>query len=418
MLYKLNVIRTPLDAHRLLAPANAAYNRNGPIARCLNGTREMLIAKIERWVDEDSDLPICWLRGPAGSGKSAVSQTIGEYYHSRQQLAASFFFFRGTPNRSSIAPLVSTLAYQLSISVPATRPLIHNVLRTDPFISQSALSHQFKKLMVEPILEVENLPRAPMVIIIDALDECDDRELMAEFLKVVIDACWANHAFPFRVLLTSRVEDYLRRTLEAHAESIVYLLDLQHFDTSNDIHKFFQSRFSTIYDENQWRMEDISWPWPSNSEIDTLVNWAGGSFLLATELTNRINDGTNAPHQTLRDELRAITNPRRPCWCGLVRVIRRSPRLPSGQIAARQSSSHVHSAPSVSGVINKAQTQRLSRNQTESSAFMPSDISDPQQVSQAQGGSIELAPLESLIENLIAGFSCEPITLQFCHLSC
>ena len=141
---------TPLDLSRLLAPANAGCDRNGPIARCHDGTREVLIAKIKQWIDKDPDLPICWLHGPAGSGKSAVSHTVGEYCHSRKRLAASFFFFRGAKNRSTIAPLVSTLAYQLSISVPATKPLLRNVLRTDPFISQRALSYQFKKPQIFP----------------------------------------------------------------------------------------------------------------------------------------------------------------------------------------------------------------------------------------------------------------------------
>ncbi|KIM88400.1 hypothetical protein PILCRDRAFT_256054 [Piloderma croceum F 1598] len=408
------------DFYRLLAPANAGCDRNGPIARCLDGTRQVLIARIKRWIDTDPALPICWLHGPAGSGKSAVAQTIGEYCQSRKRLAASFFFFRGAENRSTIAPLVSTLAYQLSISVPATKPLLQNLLGTDPSISQRALSHQFKKLMLEPILEMENPPRAPTVVIIDALDECGDKELMAEFLEVVIDACRANHAFPFRVLLTSRVEYHLRRRLEGHAaQSIVYLLDLQNFDASNDIRKFFQSRFSTIYGENQWCMREISWPWPLNSEVDTLVNWASGSFLRAAEFTNLFNDGTNAPHQTLRVALRAITNPqRRISLSRLVEVVRQFLRSPSGQTAISESSSYaVGSAPissmsptlsenrGVSGIIGRGETEHLFRAKIGSGASMLSNIPDLQQVSQAQSGPIELVSLESLIENLITDFS-------------
>jgi hypothetical protein len=283
--------------------------------------------------------------------------------------------------------------------------------------------------MVEPILEVENPPRAPTVVIIDALDECDDRELMDEFLDVVINACQGNHAFPFRVLLTSRLEDHLRRKLEA--QPIVYILDLQHFDASDDILKFFQWRFSTIYRENRWRMREISWPWPLNSEVGTLVNWAGGSFRRAAEFTNRINAGANAPHQTLRVDLRAITNPRplRLSFSGLVKVIRRPPRPPSGQTATSESSSDAISfapissiSPTLSenrgGVIGRAQTEHISRVQPGSGASIPSDIPDSQQVFQAQDGSIErLAPFESLVEQLITDFSCGPISQQFCHLS-
>jgi NACHT domain len=424
---QLNIIHTPLDNYRLLSPANAGIDRIGPVARCHDGTREVLIARIKQWIDQDPIRPICWLHGPAGSGKSAVAQTVGEYCQAEERLAASFFFFRGVENRSTIVPLVSTLAYQLLTSIPATKPLLQNVLRTDPFMSQRALSHQFKKLMLEPILEAETTPRAPTVVILDALDECSDTELMAEFLEVVIDACRTNHAFPFRVFLTSRVESHLRRRLESHAaQSIVYLLDLRHFDASNDIRKFFHSRFSTIYGENQWCMREISWPWPLDSEVDALVNWASGSFLRAAEFTNLLNDGINAPHQTLQVALRAITNPPSRHRLSLSGLVRRFLPSSSGQTAIAVGSAPISSmSPTllenhgVSGITSRAETEYLYRAQTRSSASMLSNIPDLQQVSRAQSGpSIELVSLESLIGKLITDFSCGPISLQFCHLFC
>jgi len=47
------------------------------------------------------------------------------------------------------------------------------------------------------------------VIVIDALDECDDKDLMAEFIEVVIGAFQANRRLPFRVVFTSRVEEHI-----------------------------------------------------------------------------------------------------------------------------------------------------------------------------------------------------------------
>ena len=189
------------------------------MSACLEGTREDVIGEIARCIKR-GDCPICWLSGPAGSGKSAVSQTIAQHYDDKGRLLASFFFLRGAGDRSIITRLIPTLAYQLSISMPATARLIRDVLQKEPGIFSQSHTHQFKRLVVEPIMAARNtivarLPwTKPAVIVMDALDECDDKDLMAEFIGAVLGAFQANRRLPFRVLFTSRVEEHIRQTLE------------------------------------------------------------------------------------------------------------------------------------------------------------------------------------------------------------
>jgi hypothetical protein len=160
--------------------------------------------------------------------------------------------------------------------------------------------------MIEPVLAVRNrilsflaLPE-PMVIVIDGLDECDDKELMAEFIEVVISACQDGSQFPFRLFFTSRMEEHLLKKLEAQAaRSVIYRLALPDFEASNDIRTFFQSRFSTIYEENRRLMGDVPLPWPSQLDLEALVEKAAGSFLFAFTLVNFVNDGSDLPHRKL-----------------------------------------------------------------------------------------------------------------------
>ncbi|KIM75138.1 hypothetical protein PILCRDRAFT_827570 [Piloderma croceum F 1598] len=139
-----------------------------------------------------------------------------------------------------------------------------------------------------------------MIIFVDAIDECDDKELMAEFIEIVADAYRGNRRLPLRVFFTSRVEEHLRKKLEAPAaRSVIYHLALQDFDAANDIRKFFQHRFATIYEENHRLMRDVPWPWPSHTDLQALVEKASGSFIFAFTLINFVDDGADLPHQKL-----------------------------------------------------------------------------------------------------------------------
>ncbi|KIM83291.1 hypothetical protein PILCRDRAFT_7241 [Piloderma croceum F 1598] len=296
-----------MGLHKLLSPVHEAeYTRSENVARCLPCTREGVINEIKQSIDSNTgNARICWLKGPAGSGKSAISQTIAEWYAGKNGLLASFFFLRGAGNRSNITRFIPSLIYQLSLSIPKTKPLIERAIQNEPSIFQSSFQHQLRKLLVEPILAVRNpilatlMRKKSLLIVIDALDECDDKDPIAEFIQSVADIFQENHRLPIRILYTSRIEEHLRKKLEA---PIVYPLNLEDFDAHVDIRTFFRSRFSIILQENQ-AMRSIALPWPSDADLDALVRKSEGSFIFANTLVNFVDDGTDLPHRKLQTAL-------------------------------------------------------------------------------------------------------------------
>jgi hypothetical protein len=338
-------------------------------------------------------------------------------------MAAGFFFTREVQHRSTIAHLVPTLAYQLSNFVPATRPFLQQTLGSDPSIVTKSISHQFQKLMVEPILAVGNSAAKPTVIIIDALDECGDKELMAESVEFIINACLENRDFPFRFFLTSRLEEHLQKKLEASAaRSTIYPLDLRNFDASDDIRKFLRSHFFTVHEHTQKLMRGIPRPWPSNSDIEPLVEKAGGSFRRAFEFTKIIDDGAEVPRQNLVLDLGGKAEFRQQRLSSRLSRIVRPSRSSSQQISA-SASKHVptSSISSISpilqeptpmaaegsrrtfGVAGSAQAERLRTHN-----FEPAVSNNH---SWAEDCFTETTTLEGLIENLI--LPCAPISFRF-----
>jgi len=69
-------------------------NERFPQPKCHPSTRERILQRLLDWVESDSPERILWLSGSAGTGKSAIAQTISERCKRNGCLAATFFFFR------------------------------------------------------------------------------------------------------------------------------------------------------------------------------------------------------------------------------------------------------------------------------------------------------------------------------------
>src|SRR5271170_5101857 len=255
---------------------------------------------------DGGDHPICWLKGSAGSGKS-IAQTVAEIYADRNCLASSFFFLRGAGRRSDISRFITTLAHQLAFSLPSTKPHIKSVLQSDPSIIHRSLDHQFEKLIIGPLLALTE-PISTLLFVVDALDECNDKDPIANFIQVITRAFSAQR-LPFRFFFTSRVEEHLRLEFEdPETSSLTHSLALEDYPAEGDIRMFLQSRFSTIYKRHRSRlMKDVPSPWPSDEVLGELVKKTSGSFIFASTLVSFVDGGGDLPQVKLQNALSTHT---------------------------------------------------------------------------------------------------------------
>jgi len=205
---------------------------------CLPNTRLDVMGKIWEWVSENDDhRPIYWLTGLSGSGKSTIAQTFAKDCAGENKLAAGFFFSRGSGQCSSISRINLTLAYQLAISVLSAPELIKDALQSDPSIPDKNLAVQFTKLVYRPILALEQ-HISPMIVIIDALDECEDKGGVKKLIEIITGAFQEEHIFPLRFFCTSRGEDYIVATFAEPMTQLktsrLALEDFKRFDETED----------------------------------------------------------------------------------------------------------------------------------------------------------------------------------------
>lgn len=169
---------------------NALYNSSARFdpPKCDEDTRLEVINEIMGWIqDRDAPTQILCMTGAAGSGKSALQQTVSERCASLGILAASFFFNAGDSTRNNVSRIVPTIAYQLGHKIPGLRQLIGLAVEDDPLIFDTVLKTQMEALIVGPVHHFlannsslsETLPFA---LLIDGLDECSGEARQRELL--------------------------------------------------------------------------------------------------------------------------------------------------------------------------------------------------------------------------------------------
>ncbi|TDL19436.1 hypothetical protein BD410DRAFT_792261 [Rickenella mellea] len=329
MLKKLPNPPTALSTRlRDLAVHNATYDYRPRSEGCLEGTRTDVIRNIMQWTEggrvpaddesepadderdpegdeagDEGELPICWLSGSAGAGKSAIAQEIAARLDDQKRLLASFFFRRGEGDRSSSSRFIFTLAYQLSRSIPVTAQLFQQILHDNPAIERQPLRVQFKKLLIDLLYPKELIsqaapPTPPFgVVVIDALDECDDKSTIREFIQTLAVVIQERQV-PILFFITSRVEEHIREEFEP-IRSAIHRLSLDDFDARIDIHEFLRSRFKAIHQMKSDIMAYVPQPWPSNEDINTLVEKSSGLFIFASTLTRYV-EAARLPHDELQ----------------------------------------------------------------------------------------------------------------------
>lgn len=261
--------------------------------------RTDVVRVISEWADGADDRPICWLYGPAGSGKSMVARAIAERYHEKERLAGSFFFSRGYSEQENTAKLITTIAYRLGTYHSAVAESIRQILKADPSTPARSLKIQLDHLIMTPVRSLQ--PSLPLIVVIDALDECNAKESVevVEVLNRII------HDSPplVRFFITGRADDDLLGNFKYHSEKACRL-DLADFPPRDALRAFYAKRLEELFDKNSGLMTtaDVTKPWPTNSDRDKLVDLSNGLFIHAATIVKFVGDfkaGNDSPTKRL-----------------------------------------------------------------------------------------------------------------------
>ncbi|KAF5335929.1 hypothetical protein D9611_006248 [Ephemerocybe angulata] len=287
---------------------DASYTRNRqtspPDSNCLPGTREDVIQTVSTWADSsklNSTPHLMWLYGYVGCGKSAIAQTVAEKYAADGRLAASFFFFRGSGHRSRMGKFVATIASQVATAIPSTGKVIKAALKAHAGLLRptTSLGTQLQHLLFGPLKSVSwslhglNLIcGGPFLIVLDGLDECEDREAITLLVEHLLGFFEKNPRIPLRVFITSRVEEHIRTRLDTSSQ--VRLLNLVDHTSLDDIITALRILFDLAAQHS--RVIQAYGEWPSPTELHLLAEHTGCSFIFMSTIAKFILGDSRSAH--------------------------------------------------------------------------------------------------------------------------
>ncbi|KAJ5634313.1 hypothetical protein N7528_002155 [Penicillium herquei] len=273
---------------------------------CLEGTQVNILERIQSWLESPDSEKMFWLSGMAGTGKSTISRTVAKACHLNLRmvtrnpvemrnmvLGASFLFDKNVDDRKTTKRLFTTLCRGLVEHLPILKSDVCDVLSVHPNIGNESMSKQWKRLILDPLrlLDKRNMVPLTLVMVIDALDECESEEDIDSVIQLFNQAEVLD-TISLRLFITSRPELHIHSSFDGISEeqtSAFQVCELQKVKISksydDDITKFLRYKIPPIAQKH--RLEK---GWPGEERTKQLAEKSDGLFIYAATACRFLGD--------------------------------------------------------------------------------------------------------------------------------
>jgi hypothetical protein len=296
---------------RLQPVKSAFHDAHGAAPACLKGTRTKLLDEIATWMTDPSSKLVYWLTGVAGTGKTTIAQSVAYMAADRKCLAATFFFSRtsGSADRRRPAAVIPTVAYQLANRHKMFRDCICAAISTDRDVGERQVAMQAKSLLSDALGDSRQALPLPLVIVLDALDECDKENGRegGDLIPVLLHSL-EKLPYSIKIFVTSRPEPSIKNMFsraDIHGSTVGLALhhDIEQSIVREDIGRYLRYEFDMLILERS-----VPHPFPSDADFQTLVDRAGNLFIYVRTIVMYVSSDVEDPVDQLADVLCADEN--------------------------------------------------------------------------------------------------------------
>ncbi|KAG8835384.1 hypothetical protein FRC18_000592 [Serendipita sp. 400] len=259
---------------------------------CLHGTRTTVLRPIRQWSNDPDASQIWWLTDVAGAGKSTIAKQLSMEWKDERRLGGCFFFDKNRPEATNKQGFCDTLAAQLANNHPQLRSVItQGIKEIGPILSMCPFEEKLQKLVIQPMKSVA------LVLVIDALDECNERD-RAIILRNLLSSL--SQAPQLKIFIASRPEHDIDRFLDPYRSQTESLHDIVLESNRDDIAKFVKHKMRSLLRSSELMEE----------EVTRLAKRVSCLFILASTACKVVEDSPN-PQTTLHELLDPKQNPLR-----------------------------------------------------------------------------------------------------------
>ncbi|KAJ5703610.1 hypothetical protein N7493_011535 [Penicillium malachiteum] len=290
--------------------------------QCLQGTQTNPLKQVQAWCENPRSKQIYWLAGMPGTGKSTIARTLASACHDRAPildeeclrenivLAACFFFDKTEGNRRMTLRFFTTLCRGLTDCLPAVKPAVCETISNNPNIGNQSLSTQWQDLILNPLAKLDKQSLVPLtlIMVIDALDECEDENDVDTIIQLLSQPQMFS-TISLKLFITSRPENTIQSSFNRIPETIFERFPLGKIENSDeesddDITKLLKHELAIIAHK-----KELPDDWPGKEEIQILSSKSNGLFIYAATVC-RFLGGSKLKNYQLEIRLKSIFSDR------------------------------------------------------------------------------------------------------------
>jgi hypothetical protein len=288
---------------------SAAWDTGKVTTTCTPLTRVSVLTEVSKWAGSSDGSCVFWLNGLAGTGKSTIARTICRHLEkSEGRLGASFFVSRQDQARRNASNIVRTIAHQLALHNRSFGEALCMHIRDYPALTTSrSLEKQITDLIVTPAAALPVNNQCPVLIVIDALDECpwDSRGWPAGELVLLLVRGLLTLSGRLKLFITSRAEPSIQRMFNqltaGRAHMVMKLHELDKSMVQADIMTYLRNSFEEIR-ANMPSALDLC-DWPLTEDLERLVKLSGVLFVFASTVVRYVGSRRHGPRARLAQVL-------------------------------------------------------------------------------------------------------------------
>ncbi|KAJ3509439.1 hypothetical protein NMY22_g16290 [Coprinellus aureogranulatus] len=255
------------------------YNK-GQRGQCVPGSRVALLAQLLAWAEAKDSNHAFWLNGIAGTGKTAVAETLCSHLSDRGLLGASFFCSIKVQDLSDVHHIIPSLAKTLATTHPTFGDALVNILESQSKnpIGQMTLAQQYDFLILRPAAI--------------AFKDYNKNIILLPRGNSLQEAC-----SPIKVFFTSRPELTIKREVEgsAHSSHMLRLHDIEKDIVRADIELYVSQTLKRVPELK----DEYGDNWPPH-EVEKIVDQSDCLFIIAATMVRDICRETGDPVKRLQ----------------------------------------------------------------------------------------------------------------------